>query len=574
MPEAPDMLGMLTAERPPSHAVGWRFDGVVRYEAFLERVRAWRALLGREPGRVFALSIGDSVEFAGALFGAWQADKRIYLSGDMLPGTCAALSQAVDGYLGEFPPEWRPMAPKAQDAPLSAEEFHRLNPDWMGLVLYTSGSTGAPQAIQKKLSQLSAEVATLETQFGALLGSAEVLATVSHQHIYGLLFKVLWPMTVGRAIHASSFSFPDELTAAATDREWLLVSTPAHLKRLPENPAWTSVSQRLRAVFSSGGPLPFDVARESKRILGHTPIEIYGSSETGGIAWRRQRRRNAEPWTPFAGVAWRIDRATGLLDARSANLPDSEWFRTADRAVPAGDGFLLTGRADRIVKIEEKRISLSAIESQLLALPAVADGRVTVIDGRRPRVAAFLVLSETGRRELAQLGRLRFNRALREALRRFVDPVGLPRLWRYLDALPINAQGKTTHGELIALLEGAPSRPTLPRERLVERDAARAVFELIAPRDLIYFDGHFTGFPILAGVVQVDWVISYGRRCFDLPPVFRAIHGLKFQRVIAPETAITLELVHEPAKSSLAFKISSQSGRHASGRVEFGAADV
>jgi 3-hydroxymyristoyl/3-hydroxydecanoyl-(acyl carrier protein) dehydratase len=70
------------------------------------------------------------------------------------------------------------------------------------------------------------------------------------------------------------------------------------------------------------------------------------------------------------------------------------------------------------------------------------------------------------------------------------------------------------------------------------------------------------------------WVISYGRQCFDLPPVFRGIHGLKFQRVIPPETAITLELVHEPAKSSLSFKISSQSGRHASGRVIFGAADV
>ncbi len=45
-------------------------------------------------------------------------------------------------------------------------------------------------------------------------------------------------------------------------------------------------AKRLRAIFSSGGPLPFEVAQESKRLLGPVPIEVYGSSETGGIAWR------------------------------------------------------------------------------------------------------------------------------------------------------------------------------------------------------------------------------------------------------------------------------------------------
>ncbi len=67
--------------------------------------------------------------------------------------------------------------------------FHCLDPDFIGLVLYTSGSTGTAQAIPKKLAQLGAEVAALETQFGALLGAADITATVSHQHIYGLLFQ-------------------------------------------------------------------------------------------------------------------------------------------------------------------------------------------------------------------------------------------------------------------------------------------------------------------------------------------------------------------------------------------------
>jgi hypothetical protein len=59
-----------------------------------------------------------------------------------------------------------------------------------------------------------------------------------------------------------------------------------------------------------------------------------------------------------------------------------------------------------------------------------------------------------------------------------------------------------------------------------------------------------------------------------LPPIFRAVHKLKFHRVIPPDTPFILELDHRPEKSSLSFKITSDLGTHASGRVLFGAAHV
>src|SRR4030095_13335117 len=116
------------------------------------------------------------------------------------------------------------------------------------LCLYLSKSEGpvVPKAIPKKLSQMSREVATLETRFGDLLGVADVMTTVSHQHIYGLLFNVLWPLVAGRAIHARSFLFPQELMAVLAERDGLLVSSPAHLKRLPGHPARATTSNRLR----------------------------------------------------------------------------------------------------------------------------------------------------------------------------------------------------------------------------------------------------------------------------------------------------------------------------------------
>ncbi|HSE84713.1 MAG TPA: AMP-binding protein [Candidatus Binatia bacterium] len=571
MPELLDLLGRLTTRQRPGDRVGWRFGRSIDYEEFLARIRAWRELLRRRSGQAFALYINDSIEFASALFGAWAAGKVIYLPGDRLPGTCANLHQFVNGYLGEFPSEWNPIAPTSQDEKAHTDPFDALKGDFIGLILFTSGSTGTPQPIAKRLFQMSREVTTLEAQFGKLLGAVDVITTVSHQHIYGLLFNVLWPLAVGRAIDAKTFYFPPELIGALAERDGLLVSSPAHLKRLPELSARAKISNRLRAVFSSGGPLSFEVVSDVKRLLGLVPIEVYGSSETGGVAWRQQHIKTDEAWIPMPGVTYRIDSEAGVLEVRSPHLPNEAWFRTADRALSLKDTrFLIKGRTDRIVKIEEKRISLAAIERQLTASSMVADAHVIVMEGHRPRIAAFIVPSVNGRSKLAEFGVLVFNRMLRDALSQSIEPVGIPRVWRYLDALPTNAQGKTTYASLIALLDGKPSRSTLPRQRLVERNARRAVLELAAPSDLFYFDGHFPGMPILAGVVQIDWVIACGRQCFDLPPVFRGIHALKFQRIIAPENPFMVELVHEPAKSCLSFKITSRVGTHTSGTLLFG----
>ncbi|HXD50406.1 MAG TPA: AMP-binding protein, partial [Burkholderiales bacterium] len=255
--------------------------------------------------------------------------------------------------------------------------------------------------------------------------------------------------------------------------------------------------------------------------------------------------------------------------------PDERWFRTADRVEIADAGrFFLRGRVDRIAKVEGKRVSLNAIERQLIASRWVAEARVAVLEGKRQRLAAFVVLTPDGQRELADGGKPRLNHLLAQILSAHVEPVAMPRLWRYLDALPVNSQGKTTLADLTATTTPLAARKIWPRERLVEQSAERALFELVAPADLIYFDGHFRGAPLLAGVVQIDWVVAYGRRCFDLPAAFRGVHALKFHRLIKPEMGFTLELIFERAKSALAFKIASAAGTHASGRILFGAASV
>jgi hypothetical protein len=318
-----------------------------------------------------------------------------------------------------------------------------------------------------------------------------------------------------------------------------------------------------------------DVASAAGALLGQVPIEVYGSSETGGIAWRQRQPGMTSTWEALPKVEWRVREGDSLLEVRSPHIGLDTWLTMADRGRAAGSGrFMLDGRSDRIVKIEEKRISLDAIEAALLASSLALEARVIVgpeLPGQRHTLAAFVVPSGEARALLASDGKLALNRRLRALLAGSVEAVALPRRWRYLDAMPINAQGKTTQGQLLALLDtGADPRPRLPQLRLLESEPRRVLFELIVPAALFYFDGHFPVAPVLPGVVQVDWAIHYGRRHFALGPAFRAIHALKFQNMIHAETPVQLELTHDEDKDSLTFRYFSSAGQHAGGRILFG----
>ncbi|MES2076872.1 MAG: AMP-binding protein [Pseudomonadota bacterium] len=610
-------LAARQAARGADALVGWRAGRPLDNAHFMARARAWRALLQGRAGQHYALYLEDSVEFGAALLGAWQAGKTVWLGADTLEASCAALRRQVDGFLGEFPAALAPLAPPPESAAdgagaananadadagpgasadnagagadrldePGAAQWPALAADFPALVVFTSGSTGAAQAIPKKLSQLASEVATLELLFGAAADGAAVLATVSHQHIYGLLFKVLWPLSAGRPIHALSLAYPEQLAVALAAGPCVLVASPAHLKRLPEQLDWSGAARTLRAVFSSGGPLPLETAQASGKLLGRVPVEVYGSSETGGIAWRQRRAGSDESWLVFPSVAWRLASGDNLLEVRSAHLADDDWLTLADRVANvdhAGQNrLLLLGRSDRIVKIEEKRVSLDAMEAALVATGMAREARVVLCDpvaGERQKLAAFVVPTAAGQVLLASAGKQALNARLRAALAGVVEAVALPRRWRYLDAMPINAQGKTTLAALLALLDEAPApgaaaAPRLPHLRELERDVdptpPRVLLALTAPSNLLYFAGHFDQAPILPGVVQVEWAIHFGRQYFTLPARFKGINALKFQHVIRPDREVQLELLHDRQKNCLQFRYLSDEGQHASGRVMF-----
>lgn len=93
--------------------------------------------------------------------------------------------------------------------------------------LFTSGSTGTPTRIEKTLKQILANIETLDRDFPdwAKEGST-ICATVSHQHIYGFLWTILWPLATGKLITSERLLFPENILSALKKHDKCTTSHP------------------------------------------------------------------------------------------------------------------------------------------------------------------------------------------------------------------------------------------------------------------------------------------------------------------------------------------------------------
>jgi len=287
-------------------------------------------------------------------------------------------------------------------------------------------------------------------------------------------------------------------------------------------------------------------------------------------------------------VALRSVPGSDLIEVRSPHLFDDAWVRLSDRVQMIGNGpengpengrFLLNGRADRIVKIEEKRIALDAVEQMLSSSPLIAAVKIFVASENqtaRQHLDAVVVLSESGRQRLQEQGKLAVSRYLKALLKNMVEPVAVPRRWRFVENFPVNAQGKTPEALLQALFaekdDSKVKKPSnAPMYILQHRDQQHAELEVRWDRQLPYFAGHFPNAPVLPGVAQVHWAIKIGREFFEIPDSFHALHGVKFQHVVLPDDVTRLTLQFDAHKNCLSFAYSSATKQHSSGRVLFNA---
>jgi acyl-coenzyme A synthetase/AMP-(fatty) acid ligase len=447
-----------TTGRPKDYPVARQAGRTVDWGEFYDAVNFLTAELKQDPTVNWILFCQDSLYFAQALLALCQAGKTVILPPNAQAGLLASLAGLKAKIISDGPlstgaaPDILVQGKKSPDR---KAEFRELDPDKIYLKMFTSGSTGEPKLIDKVLNNFVTEVEGLEKAWGELLGDSVFYGTVVHNHIYGLLFRVLWPLSRGSIFSAHLITTPEELQPLYRENDNIaLASSPAFMKRLQELAVKDVFPEKKFQVFSSGGLLLQDTSLEMRRVFGSCPWEVLGSTETGGVAYRTQEDKN-QAWTPFPVVRLKLDE-DGQLFVKSPFIESGDFIPMGDMAefLPDGKRFILKGRVDNIVKIEEKRVSLTEIERRLHEHPFIAKASAVAIQHKRQMIGVAIVLSAKGKEHFLAKSKVEINKFWREHLLQYFEPVVLPRKWRYVDSLPVNEQGKLLSGEVRKMFAG------------------------------------------------------------------------------------------------------------------------
>ncbi|MDO4433396.1 MAG: AMP-binding protein [Alysiella sp.] len=427
-------------------------------------------------------------------------------------------------------------------------------------VLKTSGSSGVAQIVVKTVAQMQAEALALAAVMPFGQQGASVIGSVSPQHMYGFTFRFALSLTMGWQIVRRQAVYPEDLLLeAASVEQAVWIVSPAVLNRMGEARNWQAVSGSLIGIVSAGGALPENTADLLEKHAVR-PYEIYGSTETGVVAARQYDKC----WQPFEQVLLQQD-ADGALAIQSPWIDDV--WQSADVAEMQAEGFILLGRKDRIVKFEDKRVSLTQIEHELLRHEWLSDAHC----GQHPkhqRIAVWLALNETGIVALRERGRAAVLAELKRFLADTQDAVALPRYWRLACALPRNAQAKIAAADFQAALTTPQTEPIWKEHKLPEKPDTWC-FTGSVPLDLLYFSGHFAQFPLVPGVIELQWVLDLAARFAWGKRSIVRVENLKYQQFLRPNDVVSVLLQYDVEKDKLVFKLSNDEIIYASGRIVF-----
>lgn len=443
----------LNSPRAAETPIAWLGDQTWTLGHLRHDVSQCVAQLTQQPGERWALCFENSYLFIVALLASLHAGKTPVIPGHSRVSLLAEQQSLFDGVLSDRPLNWEgPHYVVASDnmQTTDAPAFPALREDAY-VELFTSGSTGQPRRVIKPIACLDKEAALLAARFADRLAGCRVVASVVPQHLYGLTFRIFLPMSLGLPLHAAMLYYAEQLAALDGQHRYAFISSPAFLKRLDPRLSPPPVS----LILSAGGMLPWRDVQETANWLGVWPDEIYGSTETGILAWRYRQQDNIS-WLPFPGVT--IKQEAESFRAHSPLIPEPEGLLLDDELTFDASGtFQIAGRRGRVVKIEEKRISLSEIERRVLELGGIREAAALPVSrGGRQGVGVLLVLDDEMRTQWLRSDSKALELSWRRALIPWLEPVAVPRYWRILDEIPVNSMNKRVYAQLQELFHETP----------------------------------------------------------------------------------------------------------------------
>ena len=350
-------------------------------------------------------------------------------------------------------------------------------PDDPALIVYTSGTTGAPKGAVMPRRAIATNLDAL-AEIWEWTGRDVVAHALPLFHVHGLVIGILGPLRCGgRALHLGRFD-PAAVGAALTGDATMLFGVPTMYRRLAEaaeaDPELAAALARARLLVSGSAALPAAEHERLTRITGRSVLERYGMTETlmnTGI----RVGAPAAPGTvgpPLPGVELRLvdddgnalpggdDETIGEVQVRGPNLflgylnrrdataaafTADGWFITGDMATRGAGGYIrLVGRrATDLIKSGGYKIGAGEIEGSLREHPAVADAAITgePDDDLGERIVAWVVLDRDDvHASPGEHERLRDELADHVATQ--LAPHKRPRTVHFLDELPRNDLGE------------------------------------------------------------------------------------------------------------------------------------
>ena len=339
------------------------------------------------------------------------------------------------------------------------------------LVLYTSGTTGAPKGAVLTHRNAAFDLDALADAWGWTPDDRLVHALPLF-HVHGLVLGVFGPLRVGSSLELLPRFSPRAACDAMDRGGTMLFGVPTMYRRLAEHgetcPDERRKLSRARLLVSGSAPLPVRERERLLRLFGQRAVERYGLTETLiDTAQRHDGPRQAGAvGPPLPGVELRlVDDARRPLHAgglgevavkgpnvfvgylgrpeATAGAVDAEgWFYTGDIATVGEDGEvrIVGRRATDLIKTGGYKVGAGEVEAALLEHPAVREAAVIGLpdDDLGERIVAFVVLG----------GGSASPGELSEHVAGLLAPHKRPRAVHLVESLPRNAMGKVLKKEL------------------------------------------------------------------------------------------------------------------------------
>jgi acyl-coenzyme A synthetase/AMP-(fatty) acid ligase len=276
--------------------------------------------------------------------------------------------------------EWKllPRVDEPSNHPLFAQLRAQAAP---GLVLFSSGTSGAPKAMVQDFGKL---LASYESRHESELA---MLALLGFDHIGGLntLFNTL---AAGSLLAVPASRSPADVAATiARHRVAILPASPTFLNLLLAA-GLTDELASLRVITYGTEPMPESLLARLKAAFPRVRfIQTFGTSETGitrtespeaGSTFLRFEDPNLE-WKVVDDELWLRSRTqiAGYLNASNERFTDDGWFRTGDKVEQGPNGTLrILGRIGEMINVGGEKLMPAEVESVVLSIPGVADCRV------------------------------------------------------------------------------------------------------------------------------------------------------------------------------------------------------